>query len=62
MDGGHSFTLEISGSSDSASTMSFVLDKNTQVQGHVKEGTPVTVEYTVLEGGQNLAVSITAQA
>jgi len=60
--GGHSFTLEVSDSSGDARTMSFVLDNNTQVQGQVKQGTPVTVEYTVMEGGQNLAVTVTGQA
>jgi DNA-binding HxlR family transcriptional regulator len=32
------------------------------VQGHVKQGTPVTVEYLVTESGKNLAVSVTANA
>jgi hypothetical protein len=60
--GGHSFTLEVSDNSGNARTMNFVVDNNTQVQGQVKQGTPVTVEYTVMDGGQNLAVSVTAQA
>lgn len=60
--GGHSFTLEITGGSGDAHTMNFVVDNNTQVQGQVRQGTPVTVEYLIVEGGQNLAVSITAQA
>jgi hypothetical protein len=60
--GGHSFTLEITGGSGDAHTMNFVADNNTQVQGQVRQGTPVTVEYLIVEGGQNLAVSITAQA
>jgi hypothetical protein len=60
--GGHSFTLDVSGGSGDAHTMNFVVDNNTQVQGQVQQGTPVTVEYLVMEGGQNLAVSITAQA
>jgi hypothetical protein len=42
--------------------MEFVLDKNTQVQGPVKTGTPVMVEYQATNTGENLAVSITAQA
>jgi hypothetical protein len=60
--GGRSFTLELSGQSTAPSTMEFVVDDNTQVQGHVKQGTPVTVEYLVMESGKNLAVSITANA
>ena len=59
--GGHSFTLEVSDGSGNARTMNFVVDNNTQVQGQVRQGTPVTVEYTVMQGGQNLAVNVTAQ-
>lgn len=58
--GGHSFSLEVAGGNKGA--MEFVVDKNTQVNGQVKEGTAVTVEYQANAGGQNLAVSITAQA
>jgi len=57
---GHSFSLEVAG--ESKNTMEFVVDKNTQVTGQVREGTAVTVEYQAMESGQNLAVSITAQA
>jgi hypothetical protein len=60
--GGRSFTLEVSGKTADQPTMDFVVDKNTQVQGEVKQGTPVTVEYLVMESGQNLAVNVTAQA
>ena len=60
--GGHSFTLEVSEGANSKHTMEFVLDKNTQIQGPVKTGTPVMVEYQAMNGGQNLAVTITAQA
>jgi len=42
-------------------TMQFVVDKNAKVQGKVGVGSDVTVEYTAMEGGQNLALSITAQ-
>jgi hypothetical protein len=59
---GRSFILEVSGESTAQSTMEFVVDDNTQVQGHVKQGTPVTVEYLVTESGKNLAVSVTANA
>lgn len=58
--GGHSFALEVNGGADKQ-TMQFVVDKNAKVQGTVKVGTDVTVEYTAMEGGQNLALSITAQ-
>jgi hypothetical protein len=57
--GGMSFALEVNGG-DAKQTMQFVLDKNAKVQGNVKVGTPVTVEYAV-EQGQNLALSIAAQ-
>jgi len=58
--GGHSFTLEVGGENNK--TMDFVVDKNTQVNGQVKQGTAVTVEYQAMESGQNLAVTITANA
>jgi len=64
--GGTSFTLEVTGASEKDSsgknTLDFVVDKNTQVKGQVKQGTPVTVEYQAMENGQLLAVSIMAQA
>jgi hypothetical protein len=53
---GTSFALEVEGSSKQ--TMEFVVNKNTQVQGQVKVGTLVAVEYQPTDGGQNLAVSI----
>lgn len=59
--GGHTFSLEVSQGTEKQ-TMQFVLDKNAKIQGTVKVGTDVTVEYTAMEGGQNLALSITAQA
>ena len=58
--GGHGFTLEVS--SGNKQRMDFVVDKNTQIQGQVKEGTTVTVEYKATEDGKFLAVSVTAQA
>ncbi len=69
--GGTSFTLEVTGGgsgggsdkdSSGKNTLDFVVDKNTQVKGQVKQGTPVTVEYQAMENGQLLAVSIMAQA
>jgi hypothetical protein len=59
---GRSLTLEVGGESTAQGRMEFVLDDNAQVQGHVKQGTPVTVEYLVMESGKNLAVTITATA
>src|SRR5690242_4262194 len=58
--GGHSFALEVSTGADKQ-TMQFVVHKNARVQGKVGGGTDVTVEYTAMEGGQNLALTITAQ-
>jgi hypothetical protein len=60
--GGHSFTLEVSQGANAKHTMEFVVDNNTQVQGPVKTGTSVMVEYQAMDSGQNLAVSVTAQA
>ena len=42
-------------------TMNFVLDKNTQVEGRVTQGTIVAVEYQPSDNGQNLCVRVTAQ-
>jgi hypothetical protein len=53
---GTSFAVEVEGSSKQ--TMQFVVTKNTQVQGQVKVGTLVAVDYQPTESGQNLAVSI----
>ena len=61
--GGHSLSVEIAGENkNSTEFVEFVVDRNTKVNGLVKEGTPVTVEYQSMESGQNLAVNITAQA
>jgi hypothetical protein len=58
--GGKTFKLAVSGEEEK--TMDFVIDKNTKVEGQVHEGTAVTVEYQAMENGQNLAVSVTAEA
>jgi hypothetical protein len=58
-DNGRSFALEVKAGSDKQ-TLQFVLDQNTQVQGNVKVGTPVTVEYVAM-ADHNVAKSITAQ-
>jgi hypothetical protein len=64
--GGTSFTLEVSGGGSDKDTgknkLDFLVDKNTQVKGQVKQGTAVTVEYQAMANGQLLAVSIMAQA
>jgi hypothetical protein len=57
--GGSSFSLEVAG--NNSKKMDFVVDKNTQVKGQVREGTAVTVEYQAMNNGQYLAVSVTAQ-
>ena len=59
-DQGKSFALEVNDGS-SKHTMNFVVDKNTQVQGRVTEGTIVAVEYQPSDDGQNLCVRVTAQ-
>lgn len=58
-DKGHSFALEVSQGGEKQ-TLQFVVDQETQVNGQVKVGTPVKVEY-VAKAEQNLAKSITPQ-
>jgi hypothetical protein len=58
---GTSFSVEVS-DAGGKHNMDFVLDKSTKVQGRVKIGTVVTVEYTLADSGQNVALTITAQA
>ena len=60
--GGTSFTLEVTGGGSEQNTMNFIVDKNTQVKGQVRQGTPVTVEYQAMNDGKLLAVSTMAQA
>jgi len=60
--GGGSFTVEVAGGNSDKRTMQFVVSRETRVQGDVKTGTAVMVEYQAMENGQNLAVSVTAQA
>jgi hypothetical protein len=59
-DAGKSFAMEVNDGTGKR-TMQFVVDKNTQVQGQVKAGTMVVVEYQPADGGQFLAVSVSAQ-
>jgi hypothetical protein len=59
-DNGHSFTVD-TGSGDNKQTMKFVVNKDTQVQGQVKVGTLVAVDYQPTDGGQLLCVRVAAQ-
>ena len=60
-DTGVSFALAVDG--DSKQTMEFVLVQGTQVQGSVKLGARVAVEYQPAgASGQNLAVTITVRS
>ena len=57
---GKSFALEVDDGSTKR-TMNFVLDKNTQVEGRVTQGTIVAVEYQPSNDGQNVCLRVTAQ-
>jgi Domain of unknown function (DUF5666) len=59
-DQGHSFTVDTEGNGGNQS-MQFVVDKNTRVQGQVKVGTMVTVDYQPMNGGQLLCLRVAAQ-
>jgi|SRR5215471_4668600 len=59
-DQGHSFTVETD-KGGSKQAMKFVVDKNTQVQGQVKVGTVVAVDYQQTEDGQLLCVRVAPQ-
>ena len=59
-DQGKSFALEVNDGSNKR-TMNFVVDKNTQVQGRVTEGTIVAVDYQPSNEGPNLCLRVTAQ-
>ncbi len=59
-DQGHSFTVETD-NGGAKQTLKFVVDKNTQVQGQVKVGTLVAVDYQPTDGGQLLCVRVAAQ-
>jgi hypothetical protein len=58
--GGQSFALEVNSGGDTQ-TMQFTVDKSAKVEGRVTVGTPVTVEYQAMAGGEFKALSITAQ-
>ena len=56
-DKGRSFALETN-DGGTKQTLQFVVDQETQVQGQVKVGTPVKVEYVAM-ADQNVAKTIT---
>jgi len=60
-DNGKSFVVEVDGGSGAKKNMQFVLEKNTQVEGHVTTGTMVLVEYQPMSGDQNLCVKVSAR-
>jgi hypothetical protein len=59
-DNGKSFVVEVD-DGGAKKNMQFVLDKNTQVEGHVTAGTMVLVEYQPMSGDQNLCVKVGAR-
>ena len=59
-DSGTAFSVEIEGSNNQ--TIEFQLNQKTQVQGKVKVGTLVAVDYQPTAEGQNLALSVTARS
>ena len=59
-DNGKSFVVEVD-NGGAKKNMQFVLDKNTQVEGHVTTGTRVLVEYQPMSGDQNLCVKVSAR-
>ena len=60
-DQGRSFVVEVDKGGSDKQTLQFVVDKNTQVEGHVTAGTMVLVEYQPGDGGQNLCVKVSAR-
>jgi len=58
-DSGTSFKLEVDGTDKE--TMEFVVNKKTQVQGQMKVGTLVAVDYEPVESGPNLALTVAAR-
>jgi hypothetical protein len=60
-DQGHSFTLD-TGNGGEKQVLKFMVDKNTQVQGQVKVGSVVAVDYQALDGGQLLCVRVASQS
>jgi len=60
-DGGKSFVVEVNNGGSAKQSMQFVVDKNTQVEGHVTTGTMVLVEYQPMDGDQNLCLKVRVQ-
>lgn len=59
-DQGKSFAMEVNDGSNKR-TMEFVIDKNTQVEGQVRTGATVLVDYQPTDSGQNLCVRVATQ-
>ena len=59
-DQGHSFTVETDDGGNKQ-TMKFLVDKDTQVQGQVKVGSLVAVDYQPTDDGQLLCVRVAPQ-
>jgi hypothetical protein len=57
---GTSFAVQVDGSKNQ--TMEFVVNTKTQVQGEVKVGSLVAVDYQSTASGQNLAVSVSVRS
>lgn len=55
-----SFSMDVH-DRDASKPMQFVIDNNTQVQGHVAVGTNAIVQYAPTEDGKNLALSVAPQ-
>ena len=61
-DRGHSLSVEVAESKNTTDFVEFVVDRNTRVNGQVRVGAAVTIEYRAMESCLNLAVSISALA
>lgn len=59
-DQGRSFTLD-TGTGDKQ-PLKFIVDKNTKVQGQVKVGTLVAVDYQATDSGELVCVRVAAQS
>jgi hypothetical protein len=58
--GGTSFAVQVDGTNNQ--TMQFVVNTKTQVQGEVKVGSLVDVDYQRIDAGQNLAVNVSVRS
>jgi hypothetical protein len=57
---GTSFAVQVDGSNNQ--TMEFLVNTKTQVQGEVKVGALVDVDYQRIEGDQNLALNVSVRS